>query len=293
MRRHRFRAMGTWVECLVEAAPSRGLDTAFARAEDEFARLEAMLSRFRPDSELSRLNRERSIDAGDDLLELTRLALDARAETAGRFDPTLHDALVAAGYDRTFADLAREEPVSRVVHDSRGKVATPGEVTIRGRRIELGPGASLDLGGIAKGYAADRGVARLAEHGPALVNAGGDIAVSGPPSAGAWPVAVNVPRRRLTLAVVRGGLATSGRDRRRWSRGGEERHHLIDPSTRRPAEGGPLSVTVAAETATAAEVRAKALFLAGPGAEREAASTGSPAVIVTGERDVRLVGVAA
>ena len=76
-------------------------------------------------------------------------------------------------------------------------------------------------------------------------------------------MAVDIPNGRLTLAVAAGGLATSGRDRRRWRQRGEERHHLIDPATCRPAEGGPLTVTVAAPSATDAEVAAKSIFLAG------------------------------
>ncbi len=285
MQSHRFDAMGTWVECLVEAPATPALTRALRAVEDEFARLEAMLSRFRPESELARLNRERSIDASDELRELVALALDAREQTGGRFDPTLHDALVAAGYDRTFAELADDG--AETPPASGG-----GEVAIHGRRIELGPNASLDLGGIAKGYAADRCVAWLAAHGPALVNAGGDLAVSRPRSHGPWPVAVDVPGHALTLALERGGLATSGRDRRRWRRDGEERHHLIDPRTLRPAEGGPLSVTVAAESATAAEVRAKALFLARD-AEHEARCSGTAAVIVSNRGETHVVGVAA
>jgi thiamine biosynthesis lipoprotein len=102
---------------------------------------------------------------------------------------------------------------------------------------------------------------------------------------------VDIPRGRVTLALAGGGLATSGRDRRRWRLDGEERHHLIDPSTLRPAEGGPLSVTVAAESATAAEVAAKALFLARD-AEREAKLAGRSAVIVQEDGQTRLVGIA-
>jgi FAD:protein FMN transferase len=284
MEQRRFHSMGTWVECLVETPQSAALRDAFRRVEDEFGRLERKLSRFRRDSELSRLNRTRSILAGVDLLELVQLALDARERTGGRFDPTLHDALVAAGYDRTFAELVDDGVRS-------APASGGGRVTIRGRRIELGPDAALDLGGIAKGYAADRCVEWLAELGPALVNAGGDLAVSGPRADGPWAVAVDVPERPLTLSLSGGGIATSGRDRRRWLRCGEERHHLIDPRTLRPAVGGPRSVTVAAPSATAAEVAAKALFLAGPNAEREAALAGTPAVIVREDGRARVVGV--
>jgi FAD:protein FMN transferase len=285
MERHRFDAMGTWVECLVDAPPRREVGAALRRVEHEFARLEAMLSRFRAESELSRLNRERSIEASDELRELVDLSLAARAQTGGRFDPTLHDALCAAGYDRTFAEIAEDGPAGVPVSGG-------GQIAIHGNRIVLGPDASLDLGGIAKGYAADRCVTELAVHGPALVNAGGDLAISGPLAGGAWPVAVDVPGHRLTLALERGGLATSGRDRRRWRRAGEERHHLIDPRTLCPARGAPLSVTVGAASATAAEVRAKAVFLA-ENPELEAEHAGTPAVIVTAGGDLRLVGLAA
>jgi thiamine biosynthesis lipoprotein len=284
---HCFASMGTWVECLVEAPHSAPLRAAFAHVEHEFGRLERKLSRFRADSELSRLNRERAIEASDELLELATVAIQARELTGGRFDPTLHDALVAAGYDRTFRDLADDAEAARAAASGGG------DVVIRGRRIELGTGAALDLGGIAKGWAADRCAALLAAHGPALVNAGGDLAVSGPRAdGGPWPVGVELPQGRLTLAVARGGLATSGRDRRRWRRGGEERHHLIDPRTLRPAETAHLSVTVAAGSATDAEVAAKALFLARD-PEREAKLAGTAAVIVQVDGGARLVGIGA
>jgi thiamine biosynthesis lipoprotein len=283
LQRRRFPAMGTWVECLVDASRGRAVEAALRAVEDEFARLEAMLSRFRRDSELSRLNRERSIAASDELRELVELSVDARERTGGRFDPTLHDAICAAGYDRTFNDIVDE--------GGRGIQASGcGEVVLRGNHIELGAGASLDLGGIAKGYAADRCAAMLAAHGPALVNAGGDLAVSGPRADEPWAVGVEVPGHSVSLALDRGGLATSGRDRRRWRRDGEDRHHIIDPLTLRPAENAPLSVTVAAGSATEAEILAKAVFLA-PDARHEAELRGTPAVIVEGDGHTRLVGL--
>lgn len=295
LQRHRFYSMGTWVECLVEAPSSPSLDAAFAHVEREFARLERKLSRFRADSELSRLNRERAIEGSDELVELTTLALAAREQTGGRFDPTVHDALLAAGYDRTFADLCGE-PRTPASPPEEGLAGGGRVVRVSGRRIELGPGAALDFGGIAKGWAADRCVAWLAELGPALVNAGGDLAVSGPRAEGPWPVAVDVPEGaaggRLALGIAHGGLATTGRDRRRWIHDGHQRHHLIDPRTLKPAQGGPLSVTVTAPTATAAEIAAKSLFLAGAGAEEEARLAGTPAVIVAADGRVQVVAVA-
>jgi FAD:protein FMN transferase len=285
MQRLAFSAMGTRVEALLEAPPSRAARAALARVRDEFDRLERIFSRFRGDSELSRLNEAGAIDAGPDLRAVVELALAARERTAGRFDPTLHDAVVAAGYDRTFDELDEHAAAAPAPDPRRTR-----DVRVRGRRIELGPGVRLDLGGIVKGYAADRCVRQLAPLGPCLVNAGGDLAVAGARAEGPWPVAVDVPQGRLTLAIATGGLATSGRDRRRWRQRGEERHHLIDPATCRPAEGGPLTVTVAAPTATDAEVAAKSIFLAGERAEREAELLGAPAVIVRADGTRRLMG---
>lgn len=246
--RHAFRAMGTDVELLVDGDGAE----LFPAVEAEFERLEALLSRFRPESELSRLNIAGELDSGDDLLTVTRLALEARERSAGRFDPTVYDALVAAGYDRSFELVARDGDASADQPRRCG-----GLVEIRGSHIALGTGVRLDLGGIAKGYAVDRAVAILSPAGPCLVNAGGDLAVCG----GAWPVALD--GTELVLELSSGAIATSGRDRRHWRRGGEERHHLIDPASGRPAVTDLLRVTVVAPNAIEAEVLAKIAFLGG------------------------------
>jgi thiamine biosynthesis lipoprotein len=284
MLRHSFRAMGTNVEALLDAEPHPEGVIELARVEREFSRLESILSRFRPDSELCRLNESGSLEAGDDLLSVARLAIDARERTGGRFDPTVHDALVAAGYDRSF----------ELVDGHRSKreaVETLGEVRIDGRRIVLGEGVRLDFGGIGKGYAVDRTVGWLAPYGPCLVNAGGDLAVAGLPAAGTWPVAIHTPRGQITVGVTQGALATSGRDRRKWQVGGEERHHLIDPATTRPAATDLLKVTVAAPTAVEAEVLAKSLFLVGENrAAAEADAERIPALLVTADGRTRRAG---
>jgi thiamine biosynthesis lipoprotein len=238
--------MGTDVELFGERA-------GFAAVEREFERLEAIFSRFRPESELSRLNRDGRVDASLDMVRVVSLALAGRERTRGLFDPTVHDALVAAGYDRSFERLERDgagAPVRRQPPTSR---PCGGAVELRGNEIVLGPGVHLDLGGIAKGYAVDRAAGLLGGHGPALVNAGGDIAVRG----GFWPVGVDLPGGELTIGIDAGALATSGSDRRSWAGG----HHLIDPRTGRPADGLYLRVTVAAPTALDAEVLAKAVYL--------------------------------
>jgi thiamine biosynthesis lipoprotein len=269
MERHSFRAMGTTVELVVEADY---VSAELAAGEAEFERLEQVMSRFRPDSELSQLNRQGWIEASPDLVEVVELAVDARERTGGAFDPTVHHAVEKAGYDRTFTELPEDAPDD---DGDGGSAACGGRIVVEGRRIELEDGFAIDLGGIGKGFAAERVAERLALAGPCLVDAGGDIAVRGVPEAGAWSVAVD---DELTLGIVAGGVATSGRDRRIWRRGGKERHHLIDPATGRPSETDLLRVTVVAQDAVEAEVLAKALFLGGSSA---ASAADVPAVLVT------------
>jgi thiamine biosynthesis lipoprotein len=266
----RFTAMGTEIEALLDADESAETTVALDRVESDFERLEQILSRFRPDSELARLNSEGRLDnASSDLVRVLELALAARDDTGGLFDPTVHDALVAAGYDRSFDELPEHRAAP-----AEG-AACGGSVRIEGTTIKLEAGTRVDLGGIGKGYAVDRACDLLALAGPCLVNAGGDLAVRG----GTWPVGVTDD---VTLELRRGAMATSGRDRRRWLAAGEELHHLIDPATGKPAQGEFLRVTVVAESATAAEVLAKAAFLG--------ADVDVPRVLVTADGRTILAG---
>ena len=270
IERRTFRAMGTEIELLVEA---EGADDALAAAESEFHRLEALLSRFRDDSELSQLNRDGSIDAGPDLLRVVELALAARERTGGRFDPTVHDAVVAAGYNRTFTAMPPDGPAAGT------PVPGGGAVRVDGTRIELDRGVRIDLGGIGKGYAAERAAEPLATAGPCLVNAGGDIATRG----GSWPVGVTTGDGTLTLELSGSALATSGRDRRVWRRGGRELHHLIDPVTGDASASDVMLITVIAADAVDAEVLATSLFLAGMNAAAAAADAAGVPVVLVGE----------
>jgi FAD:protein FMN transferase len=281
LHRIEWRAVGT--TCAAAVADGPGADAALAAAREEVAACERELSRFDLASDLSRLNAAGGewAPVGPRLLETLRLALRAREDTGGRFDPTVLPALVAAGYDRSF-ELLDERP-ARSADGWRAGTAVKLDQT--GARARLEPGTAVDLGGIGKGYAADRALAAMRAASPGLdgglVDLGGDIAVFGEsPEGGPWLVAVADPRRPgSTLAVLAledGGVATSGRDARRFGPA-RSLHHLIDPETGEPALAGPLTVTVVGPDAAAAEVHATTLAIAGLG-EAEAHVTERPPI---------------
>jgi thiamine biosynthesis lipoprotein len=261
--------MGSQILAGLDASGPRA-GAALAAVPGWFETWEAHLSRFRPESELNQLNRRagQPVRVSPVLWAVLQAALRAARQTGGLVTPTLLSALEAAGYDRTFQEVALApgpaRPVPRTAPDAWRRI-------IGGTRrhlVWLPPGLRLDFGGIAKGWAADQAARRLAAAGPALVDAGGDIAVSGPCADGsAWPVGVADPRaddRDLTLLRLRGGgVATSGRDYRRWQQNGAWQHHILDPRTGQPATTDVLSATVIGPATEAAEIAAKAALILG------------------------------
>ncbi len=263
-----FRAMGTDVHLLATGGTAEGLEAA----RELVLSLEARWSRFRPDSELCRLNAAAGgpFLLADDTFALVAAAVDAWHLTGGRFDPTVLPVLAATGYDRSFELVAPRGPAIRApmppvpgcagiaLHPQTGLVALPA-------------GVALDLGGIAKGHAADRAAAAVLAAGSSGVMAslGGDVRVAGvPPEGDAWLVAIDDPhhpgRDLAVLALADGAVATSSRLRRAWQRDGRTFHHLIDPATGAPADSGVDAVAVVTGGALWAEVLAKAALVAGP-----------------------------
>lgn len=272
MERLTFRAMGC--EMLVFQERNPAFPDRMAEVPTWFADWEEHLSRFRDDSELSRLNRVAGqwTPVSPVLWEVVDAALRAAARSDGLVSPAVLPALEAAGYDRSF-DLLRsvgaQEPADAL------RTAPPRIIawwTIErdadAHALRLPPGMRLDLGGIAKGWAADQAAQVLGASGPALVNAGGDLAVSGPlPNDEPWTVGIAdpaAPERDIEVLLVRrGGVATSGRDYRRWQQGGRWQHHIIDPRTGVSALTDVISATVVAPSAASAEVAAKVALIRG------------------------------
>jgi len=235
-----------------------------------FEEWEQVLSRFRYDSELTRLNQtfERPVKVTPILWDVFLFARESERMTSGLVTPTVLNALIHAGYDRTFDELPL---LATSLPDTVETTAAPlmaisiNEVD---RTITLPKGIGLDFGGVAKGWAAHQAMKRLQVEGPTLIDAAGDISVSGPRADGSpWQIGVADPFHKgeeiETLFLNQCGVATSGKDRRRWTRDGFFRHHIIDPFNNQPAETDLLTVTVIAPDVMQAEAAAKAAFILG------------------------------
>jgi len=262
-----------------------GLAAATAAVSETVDAFDRACSRFRDDSELTALNRcaGQTISASPILLDAVGAAVRAAEVTDGDVDPSLGAALIALGYDRDFdlglgdrganeSDGAVEAPVSG------GRIsfaAVPGWRTIRLDRraatIAIDPGVALDLGATAKALASDRAAAaanRACGDG-VLVSLGGDISTAGAAPAGGWRVRVTDDHRSgfeapgQWIAMATGGLATSSTTARRWHRGGEAVHHLLDPASGRPARSVWRTVTVAAASCLDANIASTAAVIRG------------------------------
>ena len=260
-----FPAMGTTISVL---APEENAEAARDATRWLFAEWEAALSRFRSDSDLSRLNARAGewVAVSPLLFTVTATALEAALATNGIFDPTLLRQLVSLGYDRTFTALPPIAPsLSEMIRPGGG---WRGIQLDRGEgRIFLPVGVALDFGGIAKGMAVDAAIERLREMGvpSGCVNAGGDLATFGAlPDGDGWPIGVQGIHATRMITLKHGSLATSGIANRQWRQGAFVRKHILDPRTGMPAETGLWSVTVAAARCAQAEAAAKAAFILGP-----------------------------
>jgi thiamine biosynthesis lipoprotein len=296
-----WHALGTSAVVLVEDPAA--LAPARAAVEAELDAIDRACSRFRDDSELARVNAGagRPVAVGPLFMEALEAAFRASDASDGTVDPTIGEALRVAGYDRDFslvgagADVAaRRRPRRDAVRITR----SPGREAIRVDRerstVAVPRGVRLDLGASAKALASDRAAAAAcAETGEGvLVSLGGDIAACGPPPSGGWRVhvcedhAAGPSSPGQTVSIHSGGLATSSTTVRRWHGRSGERHHIIDPSTGRPAEVVWRTVTVAAASCVDANTAATAAIVLGRRAPQWLRDRALPARLVAAGGDV-------
>lgn len=284
---------------------------ALARAQGiaaaQLAAVDLACNRFRPDSELSRLNR-----AHGELTQISELfaaliagAVRAAELTGGDVDPTCGQALVAAGYDRDFADLRNETATSWSPAGAAGLAGQAGHVpgwrTIRldqdGLAVRLAPGTQLDLGSTAKAWAADHCATVIAGTlgCGVLVSLGGDVAVAGQPPGDGWQIRVTddhaAPAGTVgqTVTIHSGGLATSSTTVRTWRAGDETMHHIIDPRTGAPARSCWRTASVAAKTCADANIASTAAIIKAQTAVAWLTEIGLPARLVRHDGSVTTI----
>lgn len=247
-------------------------------------------SRFRPDSEISRLNAstEREVRVSPLLGRFISEALRGARVTGGAVDPTVGTAVRLSGYDCDFAAVPADgRAIELVAH------AIPGWQAIRyhesTRAVLLPRSVELDLGSTAKALASDLAAAAALEAagtGGVLVSLGGDIAVAGEAPPGGWTIQVSedsgaqIDRSEESIAITAGGVATSSITVRRWTRGGVELHHIIDPATGLPAAGPWRTATAVAASCVDANIAATAAIVMGERAPAWLETHGVPARLV-------------
>jgi thiamine biosynthesis lipoprotein len=257
------------------------LPAARALVEGLLADVDRACSRFREDSELRQVEAAggATVRVSRLLADLVGAALRAARRTDGDVDPTIGAWLCELGYDRDLAGIGAGRPAQvslRLAPDWR-------RVGLDGDRLTLPAGTRLDLGATAKAYAADRCAAAVADAlgCGVLFSLGGDVATAGP--APFWRVRVQdgPGEPATTIRLPAGGaLATSSTRHRRWTRGDQVLHHIIDPRTGRPSVPVWRTVSAAAGDCVTANTATTAALVRGPAALAYLTSTGLPARLV-------------
>jgi FAD:protein FMN transferase len=296
-----FRALGTFATLLVTDPDT--LEPAYDLLAAELAAIDAACSRFRPDSELWRVNhsRGRPVPVSPLFADALAVALAAAALTDGDVDPTCGQSLIRLGYRRDFA-LARR----RTGRLRRPPVPAGGwrrvELDLDRREVTVPARVALDLGATAKALAADRAAAAIeaAIGGGVLVNLGGDIRVAGDPPDGGWRVGIaddvgcdvslaDIEPRQVIM-IRDGGLATSSPLGRAWRRGDVDLHHIVVPATGLPARSCWRTASVAAASCVDANIASTAAILRAEQAPRWLDGLGLPARLVRHDGSTVTVG---
>ena len=263
--------MGTVAELAVPARSESGARQALNAAVAELHRIEALMTRYRTDSDVGRFNQAAlgaPVPVSPETGEVIRAALGWAETSGGAFDPTLER--LTRLWDPTRVDAPPDDTSIRAARVG-GWRELDVETGAGGTKLLRVPGSALDLGGIAKGYGVDRAASVLREHGVfrGLVNVGGDLMALGDgPGGRPWRIGVRDPARPestvTTLEVVDRGVATSGDYLRYFEHDGRRYHHVLNGKTGGPTRAGPRSVTLTARSVMSADAAATWAFAHGP-----------------------------
>lgn len=258
-----FLAMDTVMSVTVYGEDGQGAAEA---AGEEIRALEKLFSVTDAHSELYAANHSggKSVTVSDDTAALLSRALELCGETDGALDVTVYPAVKAWGFTTGAYQVPSEDLLDELV-----KQIDFTRIVLDGDTLTVPEGMELDLGAVAKGYAADRTAEVLEARGvtSAKLELGGNIHFIGTkPNGSPWQVAVRDPSGEGYMGLLKteaGAVVTSGGYERYFERDGITYWHIIDPATGRPARSGLVSVTIAAPSGTLADALSTALFVMG------------------------------
>jgi FAD:protein FMN transferase len=292
-----FSALGS--SAVVATAENEAIGTAASILRQELMAIDVACSRFRPDSEISRVHRQAgsTVEISPLLTEAIETALRVAQDTGGAVDPTVGGAVIGLGYDRDFTEIRN----GNVGPGSPARPA-PGwssiELDVVRHRVRVPVGVVLDLGATAKALAADRAASLIAEvtGSGTMVNLGGDVSLAGRAPAGGWAVGIalkssTAPRDTTVVVALRvGGLASSGTASRTWVQGDRRVHHIVDPETGDNAERCWQLVSVAAPSCVEANAGSTAAIVWGRSAVERLSARRLPGRLVADDGTVVVLG---
>lgn len=280
--------MGTPVSITVLHESATQAEAAIQAAFAEIDRIDALMSTYKDESEISRLNRDGRVETGPDMRLVVARALEFHHMSSGAFDITTKPLLEL--YERSYS-TSGAPPSPAEISETLTHVDAR-QVRLEGHRITLPREVRITLDGLAKGYAIDRAIEVLKEQGitHALVNAGGDLRALGDKAGTPWRVALQNPRDPADyiteIDLADASVATSG-DYRRYFDPAMKHHHILDPRTGASAEE-LISVTIRATTAMDADALSTSVFVLGPdrGMDLIESLAGTEALLITDDREI-------
>jgi thiamine biosynthesis lipoprotein len=259
--------MGTRIAVELWSQDRVAAEAAISRVMDEMRRVDALMSTYKPTSQVSRINEQAAqqpVQVDADLFGLLQTALEYSRVTEGAFDITYASVGHLYDFRRHVKPAEQEIAAALPAVNFRHVLLDPKTRTVRFSQ----PGVRIDLGGIAKGWAVDQGIAILQKAGVehAMVTAGGDTRIIGDRFGHPWVVGIRDPRDRdkviVRMPLVDSALSTSGDYERYFEADGQRYHHIISPSTGH-STSAVSSVSIIGPTATRTDGLSKTIFVLG------------------------------
>ena len=256
-------AMDTYMSLTAYGSNS---EEAVSKAVQEINRLDAMFSVGNEDSDVTKINENGSGEVSEETAFIMNRAMQVSKETKGAFDITIYPVMELWGFTTKNYRVPESSEIADVL-----KHVSYTNVEVNGQQVTLSDGASIDLGGIAKGYTSSKVMDIFKENGisSAVISLGGNVqTLNGKPDGSDWRVAVENPADTGSyigvLSIKDKAVITSGGYERYFKQDGKTYHHIIDPANGYPANNGLTSVTIVSDDGTLADGLSTSLFIMGP-----------------------------